>query len=210
MREYLLIYILLFLVWNSTKAQYNIYNYRNTFVAKVDTFATNHVIDLEEEGMAYGINDYELTYTHPDSIIYKYYRIESGKLIDNKKYGIWFVAWGHINNNQRKQGGTQKEYFINNYLIPNTEYFSDSILVDLNLRRITCYFAFSEIKKKSTTSTLKIDYWAKENCDTTFVRCSNIEGNEIFKTTSEYVIEEFNLLYSGYYNRKITGANNGL
>jgi len=210
MIKYVATHVILLFTLNIAKGQFNQYRHHNTLITRVDTIVNSHTSNLGLDNIKQAIVDYELTYTRPDSSKFKYYRIHSGKLLDNARFGVWYIAWGDFVNTQRKNRGIEKEYYINDYLIPNTKYFSDSIHVELEQKQITCYFSFSELKSNSSKYALKIDYWLKTGSDTTFVKCSTIEGLEVFKTTTEYVAEEFNLLYSGYYRRKITGINNDL
>jgi hypothetical protein len=195
---------------NSQYQMYRFYNdswinVNSPVIVNIDTIINNYTFNTATKGILQCISDIGITTTYSDSSRFHAYGIESGKVIESKKFGKWIRINGVVENDIRKKGTSSHDYYFNDYLIPDVEHFSDSISYDLEDKKATCYFKYINPRTDTIQTQMRVDYWTNFDADSTFVKCSTLDKKEIFRTTTEYVEEEFNLLYTNYYYRKIYG-----
>jgi hypothetical protein len=142
-------------------------------------------------------NEYSINYHFEDTTIEKMYIISSGLKKNGKKIGKWTNVRGYYNNEINKR--VYYQYFIHDYEIVADDFITKNIEVNVNKNTAFCNFIY--FYEKKDTVQLTINYWLKNN--KIYAKCITTTGKELFCTNINYLDEEFKLLFTGIYNRKI-------
>ncbi len=145
--------------------------------------------------------DFDIMVTRKDSSKSKQFYIETGKLIRNRKFGIWDIQTGSYQNDKRLPGGSFQRYFFDDNEIIKDESITRKIEIDTN--NLTAFCDFTYFSDRKDTFNMRICYWMDEKSKTAKAYCKMQSGKIIFETTAGNVSDECIILFTGFYNRKI-------
>ncbi len=145
--------------------------------------------------------DFDILIIRKDSSKSKQFYIETGKLIRNRKFGIWDIQTGSYQNDKRLPGSFFQRYFFDDYEIIKDESITRKIEIDtINLTAICDFLYFSGHKDKFN---MRICYWMDDKSKTAKACCKMLSGKIIFETTADNVSDECILMFTGAYDRII-------